>query len=66
MSFAKFTQAIPLLVMGLALLLAAHLAQAQTETVLHTFNYSDGAYPQSNLTFDEALPMRLRAGDRRL
>jgi uncharacterized repeat protein (TIGR03803 family) len=54
MSFAKFTQAIPLLVTGLALLFGADPAQAQTETVLHTFNYSDGAYPQSNLTFDGA------------
>jgi uncharacterized repeat protein (TIGR03803 family) len=40
--------------MGLALVCAARPARAQTETVLHTFNYSDGAYPQSNLTFDGA------------
>ena len=46
MSFARFTQAIPLLVMGLALLFAAHLAQAQTETVLYNFTGgSDGGQP---------------------
>ena len=55
MSFSKFTPAISLLVMGLALVLAAHLAQAQTETVLHTFINSDGPYlPFSNVTFDGA------------
>ena len=55
MPFAKFTPAIPLLVMGLALLLAAHLAQAQTESVLHNFTGgSDGANPSTRLTADGA------------
>jgi uncharacterized repeat protein (TIGR03803 family) len=53
MSFARFTQAIPLLVMGLALVCAAHLAPAQTETVLYNFTGgSDGGQPVANLTSD--------------
>jgi len=53
MSFARFTQVIPLLVMGLALVFAAQLAQAQTETVLYNFTGgSDGGKPVANLTSD--------------
>src|ERR1700687_59640 len=56
MSFAKFTQAIPLLVTGLALVLAVHLAQAQTEKVLYNFcsaaNCADGGSPRAGLTAD--------------
>src|SRR5208282_2359772 len=46
--------ALTLAVLSALLLIAARPAQAQTETVLYSFNYSDGAYPQSNLTFDGA------------
>lgn len=55
MSFTKFAQAIPLRVMGLALVFAARLAQAQTETVL--YNFTGGTYdpgPASGLTSDSA------------
>src|ERR1700694_4980907 len=55
MSFSKLTQPILLLLMALALLFAAHPAQAQTETVLHAFSNSDGPYyPRSGVTFDGA------------
>ena len=55
MSSVKSTQAIPLLVMGLALVCAARPAQAQTETVLYNFTGgSDGNDPSSGLTSDGA------------
>ncbi|MBZ5666323.1 MAG: hypothetical protein LAO30_17140 [Acidobacteriia bacterium] len=54
MSFARFTQAILALLVGLAVAFGAAPAQAQTETVLHSFTYSDGAFPRSDLTSDSA------------
>jgi uncharacterized repeat protein (TIGR03803 family) len=39
---------------GLATVPGARPAQAQTETVLHSFTYDDGAFPRSNLTSDSA------------
>jgi len=58
MSFAKFAQAVLLLVVGLALIIAARPAQAQTETVLYAFcsapGCTDGDYPDSRLTSDRA------------
>ncbi len=50
--------ALTLAVLAALLLIAARPAQAQTETVLYNFcsqtNCSDGASPQSSLTFDSA------------
>src|ERR1700675_4408113 len=58
MSFARFTQAIPLLVTGLALLIGAHPAEAQTETVLYSFcaqtGCPDGSNPRADLVMDTA------------
>jgi hypothetical protein len=45
--------ALTLVVLSALLLIAAHPAQAQTETVLYNFSGgTDGAYPMSNLTSD--------------
>src|SRR5260370_6247130 len=55
MSSVESTQAILLLLMALALLFAAHPAQAQTETVLYNFTGGrDGNDPFSGLTSDGA------------
>jgi uncharacterized repeat protein (TIGR03803 family) len=53
MSFAKFAQLV-LLLMGLAAAFAARPAQAQTETVLHSFIFDDGSTPTAGLTSDGA------------
>ncbi len=54
MSFAKFTQATLLLLTGAAAILASRPTQAQTETVLHDFAYTDGQFLIAGLTSDGA------------
>jgi uncharacterized repeat protein (TIGR03803 family) len=54
MSFVKFTQTRLLLFAVLAAVATVAPAQAQTETVLHAFTYSDGSTPDSGLTADGA------------
>jgi uncharacterized repeat protein (TIGR03803 family) len=54
MSFAKFARAVPVLLVVLAAIPGARLAQAQTETVLHSFAGSDGSTLTAGLTSDGA------------
>ena len=54
MSFAKFTPAVLALLVGLAAVPGARPAQAQTETVIHTFTGSDGSTLTAGLTSDGA------------
>src|ERR1700687_1271155 len=50
----SFTPAVLALLGVFAAVEGARPALPQTETVLHSFTYDDGAYPESNLTFDGA------------
>jgi hypothetical protein len=53
MSFTKFAQSLLLIFVGMAAVLAARPAYAQTEILLHNFTgYSDGGYPNSRLIPD--------------
>ncbi len=45
---------LPIVAIAISLIMAAPVAQAQTYTVLHNFNGSDGRYPTSTLILDRA------------